>query len=296
LTDKIVDLIDSIRPATLAVSKGGNGGGVYRPTPESDLPSLRFLSYNIHTGVAINRYYHYLTHSWKHVLPSRRRGENLNRIADMIGVFDVVGLQETDAGSLRSEFINQVDYLAEKASFPFHYHQTNRRLGKIAQHATGLLSRLPIIEAVEHKLPGAIPGRGALIVKLEYGPFPINLLILHLALGRRARLRQISHIGRLVKGLYPLVVMGDLNFSSEGGEMSLLLQKTGLKEPAHGLHTFPSWSPLRNIDHILVSSPLHVEEAEVLQWPFSDHLPMTARIALREKTTIPDMEKLSLSA
>ena len=87
-----------------------------------------------------------------------------------------------------------------------------------------------------------------------------------------------------------------LGFKDYKDKLKSSRKKTGLKEPAHGLHTFPSWSPLRNIDHILVSSPLHVEEAEVLQWPFSDHLPMTARIALREKTAVPAMEGLSLSA
>ncbi|MEK7696756.1 MAG: EEP domain-containing protein, partial [Pseudomonadota bacterium] len=66
---------------------------------------LRLLSYNIQIGIATSRYRQYLTHSWKHVLPSTQRLGNLDRIARLIRSSDVVGLQEVDAGSLRSGYI-----------------------------------------------------------------------------------------------------------------------------------------------------------------------------------------------
>ena len=42
---------------------------------------------------------------------------NLDKIAQLIKEFDIVALQEVDAGSLRSQFINQTEYLAKKADF-----------------------------------------------------------------------------------------------------------------------------------------------------------------------------------
>src|SRR3990172_8560938 len=84
------------------------------------------------------------------------------RIAALIGGFDIVGLQEVDGGSLRSGFINQTEYLAIEGRFPYWNDQTNRNLGKFAQHSPGVLSRLCPAEVIEVKLPGMIPGRGAL--------------------------------------------------------------------------------------------------------------------------------------
>src|SRR4030065_2515355 len=67
---------------------------------------LRLLTYNIQTGIATSRYRHYLTHSWKHVLPCSGRRDNLDQIAHLVRHYDIVGLQEADARSLRSNYLN----------------------------------------------------------------------------------------------------------------------------------------------------------------------------------------------
>lgn len=241
---------------------------------------LRLLSYNIQTGIATRRYHHYLTHSWKHVLPHGERIENLNRIARMIHEYDVVGLQEVDGGSLRSGFINQTEYLAVRASFPYWYDKTNRNLGKIAQHSIGLLSRFPTAEITEHKLPGFIPGRGALTVEFKTKGAPLILVILHLALSQRARVRQLAFVGELIHDYEHVVVMGDMNCQPNSEEMLALMKNANLVEPLQDLHTFPSWRPLRNIDHILVSPTLQVDEVKVLNYPLSDHLPIAMTVRL----------------
>ena len=252
-------------------------------TVDSDLQQgqrLRLLSYNIQTGISTRRYRHYLTHSWKHVLPHGERIENLNRIARMIHEYDVVGLQEVDGGSLRSGFINQTEYLAVRANFPYWYDKTNRNLGKIAQHSIGLLSRFPTAEITEHKLPGFIPGRGALTVEFNTTGTPLILVILHLALSQRARARQLDFVSELVSDYKNVVVMGDMNCQPDSEEMIRLMRNADLVEPLQDLHTFPSWRPLRNIDHILVSPSLEVADAKVLNYPLSDHLPISMTIRL----------------
>jgi endonuclease/exonuclease/phosphatase family metal-dependent hydrolase len=241
---------------------------------------LRLLSYNIQTGIATRNYRDYLTHSWKHVLPYPQRQANLDRIANLISDFDIVGLQEVDGGSLRSGFVNQTEYLALQGHFPYWYDQTNRNLGHIAQHSIGLLSRFRPTKITEAKLPGMIPGRGALIARYGYGADSLVLVILHLALGRRARLQQLDHISGLIREYRHVVVMGDLNCKSDSEEIDWLLARTDLREPTHGLHTFPSWRPRRNIDHILVSSSLEVENVAVLNHPLSDHLPIVMEVVL----------------
>ncbi len=248
---------------------------------------LRLLSYNIQTGIVTRNYRDYLTHSWKHVLPYPQRQANLDRIANLVSDFDIVGLQEVDAGSLRSGFINQTEYLALNAHFPYWYDQTNRNLGHLAQHSIGLLSRFRPSKITEEKLPGMIPGRGALVARFGFGEDSLVLVILHLALGRRARLQQLDHVSDLVRGFRHVVVMGDLNCTSDSAEIDALLARTHLREPAHGLHTFPSWRPRRNIDHILVSTSLKVENVAVLNHPLSDHLPIVMEVVLPPELQMP---------
>ncbi|MBI5782219.1 MAG: endonuclease/exonuclease/phosphatase family protein [Gammaproteobacteria bacterium] len=241
---------------------------------------LKLLSYNIQAGIATNGYRHYLTHSWKHVLPCPKRLDNLDRIARLLGGFDIVGLQEADGGSLRSGFINQTEYLALSARFPYWYDQTNRNLGKFAQHSTGLLSRLCPAEVTEVKLPGMIPGRGALTVRFGHGADALILVIAHLALGRRARFRQLECIAGIIGTYRHAIVMGDMNCGTDSREIDWLVKHTVLREPAHHLPTFPSWRPSRNLDQILVSSSLKIERIDALNYSFSDHLPIVMEVAL----------------
>lgn len=248
---------------------------------------LRLLSYNIQAGIASSKYRHYVTHSWKHFLPYPERLETLDRIAEFASEFDFVGLQESDGGSLRSGFINQTEYLALRASFPYWFDQTNRNLGGIAQHSLGVLSRFRPSEISEVRLPGMIPGRGALCMRFGSGHDALLLLIIHLALGRRARQRQLGAVAELIDGYRHAVVMGDLNCRSESDELGWFLRRTGLSEPTHGLHTFPSWRPRRNIDHILVSPSIRVDSVRVLNHAITDHLPVAMDVTLPGELALP---------
>lgn len=248
--------------------------------PISAGQQLRILSYNIQTGIATKRYHHYVTHSWKHLLPHMDRMENLDRISRMLGDYDLVGLQEVDAGSLRSGFINQTEYLAMRSGFSYWHNKTNRNIGMFAKHSMGLLSRYPMADVREHKLPGLIPGRGALMVVYETEVGPLALVLIHLALSRRARYRQLEFVADLVADYTHSIIMGDMNCEATSAELAWLVKETGFIEPLDKLRTFPSWKPMRNIDHILVSPSLQVESMEVLNYPLSDHLPIEVRLRL----------------
>ena len=244
---------------------------------------LRLLSYNIQVGIGAKRYRDYVTDSWKHVLPHAQIYNNLGRIAHAIRDFDIVALQEVDAGSLRSSFINQTEYLATHAGFPFWHHQMNRNLGKIAAHSNGLLSRYRPTQIHDHKLPGILPGRGVMVVRYGHHDNPLVLLIMHMALGKRARQRQFEYVTRIVNQYEHVVVMGDLNCQPDSREMQFLISATDLCEPCHDLKTFPSWRPARTLDHILTSTSLDVHDVHVLQHLHSDHLPIAMEITLPAK-------------
>jgi len=241
---------------------------------------LKLLSYNIQAGTTTAKYRDYVTKSWRQVLPNNQRIANLDAIADLVKTYDIVALQEVDVGSLRSGFLNQAKYLATHAAFPYWHHQGNRKVGVLAHAGNGLLSRIPPAEIEEHKLPGAIPGRGAMVARFGEGAFELWLVILHLALGRRARSQQLEYIADLVRDYRNVVVMGDLNTGPRSRELMDFCNRAGLIAPSSAIPTFPSWEPKRAIDHILVSPHMDITEMEALPVDFSDHRPLSMTLTL----------------
>jgi len=243
---------------------------------------LKLLSFNIQVGIRTRRYRQYITHGWKHVLPHGARAANLRRIADLIAGYDVVALQEVDAGSLRSGFVNQVEYLAYRGHFPYWYAQLNRDLGPIAQHGNGLLSRLAPVTLEDHKLPGRIPGRGAIVVRLKFGETSVLVVLLHLSLGEHSRRLQLSYVRDLIDGEEHVVVMGDMNSHLTPLLFGSPLADTPLVPGRDIAPTYPSWRPAIALDHVLVTPSLAVQSYRVLDCDLSDHRPVAVTIGRRE--------------
>src|SRR5699024_2647657 len=188
----------------------------------SDSPTLRLLSCNILAGARVQRYHEYVTRSWASVLPTRTKRDNLDQLATMFEPFDVIGLQEADAGSLRSGFRNQTRYLAEAAGMPYWSYQPNRPIGRLSHTANGLISRIEPGEVLDYPLPGRIPGRGVLLASLQHGGETLALAIAHLSLGTQARARQLGFIAELLSDYPHAVLMGDLNTDAQSPEMQHL--------------------------------------------------------------------------
>lgn len=254
-----------------------------QPAAPTAFRHLRLLTYNIQVGIPTRRYRDYLTHGWKHLLPSPERMGNLDRIAALIADYDIIGLQETDAGSLRSHFLNQTEYLALRAGLPYWNHQTNRRLGHLGQHSLGLIARQPPRELDCVPLPSRVRGRGAMVARFGGSDDEVLVIVTHLALGSRTRLQQMDFLARLV-GHHPrAVVMADFNCTPHSPEMRHLIAHTGLRLADGTAPSYPSWKPARPIDHILVTPALSVREARVLPVPYSDHLPVAVEVCLPER-------------
>lgn len=254
-----------------------------RFTPPSTLAperTLRLLSCNILAGASVQRYTDYVTRSVNAVLPGRSKLENLDSLAELLHEFDVVGLQEADAGSLRSGFLNQTRYIAEAAGMPFWSHQPNRPMARVAHSANGLLSRIEPTEVIDYPLPGRIKGRGALFVRFGEGTEALVVVIAHLSLGAAARMGQLGFIAELLAPYPHAVLMGDLNTEPTSPEMRRLFEKTALQMPTISTPTFPSWKPRRALDHILTSADIKLDRTWTLPRAFSDHLPLAAEIRL----------------
>jgi endonuclease/exonuclease/phosphatase family metal-dependent hydrolase len=241
---------------------------------------LRFLSFNIQAGTSTARYHHYVTHSWRQVLPHAKRVKNLDSIAELVAPYDMVALQEVDSGSLRSGYINQSRYLANHAGMPFWCHQSNRKVGTVAYAGNGFLSRFEPDAVEEHRLPGVIPGRGTLLVRYGSGFNGLDIAVVHLALGKRARAQQLKYLARELDSSRHLVVLGDFNTQVDTPHLLELCETLALQAPTQGMPTYPSWQPQRAIDHILVSETLKAGVAEVLEVTLSDHCPVVLEVTL----------------
>ncbi|MFC6668926.1 endonuclease/exonuclease/phosphatase family protein [Marinobacterium aestuariivivens] len=242
---------------------------------------IRLLSLNIQVGLETSSYVHYVTRAWKHLLPTRGARDNLERIADLASHFDIVALQEADAGSLRTGRLNQVAHLAERSGLSHWQASVTRDLAPFARHCLGCLSRWPLRQVRSHALPGRVPGRGALEVEIcPPGYEPLRLIIAHLALSRHARARQLHYLADLVSAQSDTLLLGDLNC-----DLSELDAHPGLRQaslqPVHEESTFPSWRPNRSIDHVLATPHVEVLDARVLDERMSDHLPVATQIRLK---------------
>ena len=242
---------------------------------------LRLLSCNIQAGSSTQRYGDYVSRSWSHVLPHGKR-VNLESIATLSAGYDIVGLQESDPGSLRSGFTNQTHHIAERAGFPFWSHQPNRSVGGIASSANGLLSRHRPTEVLDYALPGRVAGRGVLLARFGDGEASLLVAVAHLSLGAQSRRAQLDFLAELLNGAPHAVLMGDFNCGHDAPEMQKLYRHTRLRPPVHTPPTFPSWKPVRALDHILYSDAITADPPRALAAGRSDHLAVAIELQMPE--------------
>ncbi len=246
---------------------------------------LHILNYNIQAGMASRRYADYLLHSWKYFLPHRNRWRNFDAMAHRLKHYDLVALQETDPGSLRTGFNNFTEYLARRAGFPFWFEQINREVGTLSRHGNAILCRERPYDVVDHKLPG-IRGRGALITLFGRPKSGLAVISVHLSLGKRPRALQVQSLCEWVNEYRHVILMGDFNCELNSPEMRMLFASTNFRAPKGTGDTFPSWRPRRRIDHILVTPGIGIVKSDTLSWNYSDHLPIDMQIALPKEVEL----------
>lgn len=227
---------------------------------------------------------------------------------------DVVALQEVDRGLARSGGVDQVDWLAGELGWSGVF--APALLGDPEDtwtvpdeedpggpaYGIGLLSRLPILEAVRHRLPGggashrarsrtpSRPGwdhepRTALACDIDIGvgvgvgggggggasAGRLPVVTAHLSYLPWRGLAQLRAMGRAA-GDDPALLLGDLNLGPRLVRLAL---------PHWDLHpappTHPAWSPRTRIDHVL-SRGLDVRDVRVAGASTSDHLPVLADV------------------
>ncbi|MBN1957613.1 MAG: endonuclease/exonuclease/phosphatase family protein [Desulfuromonadales bacterium] len=229
---------------------------------------MRFVLYNIRyaTGVKAHGF----------VRSSRR---NLERIGAFLQDLepDLVGLVEVDYGSYRMGRENQAELLAQTLG---HYHSYATKYGRhsvwrhvpvLNRQGNAFLARDRIRNETFHFFER---GMKRLVIELELEHLDVYLV--HLSLGGRARHQQLSSLYSLVKkNEKPCIVAGDFNLLWGENEIDLFLAATGLNNAnSSGLPTYPSGNPSRHLDFVLYSSGINVRDFKIPPVELSDHLPL----------------------
>jgi endonuclease/exonuclease/phosphatase family metal-dependent hydrolase len=142
-----------------------------------------------------------------------------------------------------------------------------------------ILSRLPILHVVELDL-GHLPRdwvqRKALDAELDLAGRPLRVVGVHMSHLVRGSPLQYRRLARMLPaGGTDAVVAGDLNC---WGPL-VVAMLPGWHRAVRG-RSWPAWSPLAQIDHILVRRGVHAEMAEVAAASGSDHRAVRARLVL----------------
>lgn len=249
---------------------------------------IRVVSYNVH---------------YCRGLDGRFAPERIARVLQDLNP-DIVAVQELDSGRSRSRREDQLGYLAEKlgmhACFCPSIEVDHERYGH------GFLSRHPLEVRRRARLPDGgrirIEPRDALAAVTQFFGQEILLFGTHLGLAPAERAAQIDFLlgTEWLGGVahhQPAMFLGDLNLTPGGGlyrrlaanwhgrDGRVLFHDVQAHAFAHvACRTFPSFLPVRRLDHIFVTphfEVLHVEApANQLTRRASDHLPLVADLML----------------
>lgn len=280
----------------LAVSNGSGAA--------DDADTLRIACYNIAHGRGLAKSNH------SGGTPEIRR-KRLDDIAELLIDLDadVVVLNEADFNASWSQSIDQAEYLATKAAYPYIAKLSNldfRLAHRSWRFGNAVLSRYPIRDAYEIDLPGyaawetVLAGKKrALFCEIDKDGSPFGMVAVHLS--HRSEGLRVASAQRLIDFANgygsPLVLAGDFNSTpaddpehrtdADGNNAMGRFDQSGLftRFPNEvtqdtSLYTFPSDDPQRVIDWVLASDDFQVVRGLVEPSELSDHRPVVVDLVI----------------
>tara|TARA_Y100000310_G_scaffold288504_1_gene314153 strand:- start:2 stop:793 length:792 start_codon:yes stop_codon:yes gene_type:complete len=248
---------------------------------------VKLISYNIEYCEGIpGKWYQYLKF-WKIFFPPKNLDLQIVKELKKIKP-DILTLIEVDTGSLRSRGKDEVKFLeekmgmksfVEKVKYPltgwlklFHY------LPILNKQANAIISKYKLVNTKYHVFH---EGTKRMIIETTVKcPKKVTLLAAHLALGGKTRAKQIKELIKIVNSIKnDVILMGDFNTFHGVGELKELLKKTHLQDMVKLDKksvplTEPAWHPSKRLDYILTSRGINVKKYSILNFHFSDHLPV----------------------
>ncbi len=237
---------------------------------------MRLLLYNIRYGTGHGNNYH---------IPvpfagffKRTRG-NFEKIIDFISTVnpDIAALVEVDIGSYRAQHTCQAETIAKRLGYycvaenKYDDSSLIRHVPVMNHQANALLSRIPLSDVQFHYFE---LGRKRLVIHVDIEG--VSLYIVHLSLKFSHRQYQLEQLRQMVeKSDREVIIAGDFNTFQGDRELALFLAATGLQSANHdNLSSWPSHSPHRQLDFILHSAGLSIDNFFIPEITLSDHAPL----------------------
>ncbi len=257
---------------------------------------VKLICYNIEYCEGIEGIWYQYLKFWKMFFPPKHLDQQLVDALKRLKP-DILALVEVDIGSFRSRHTDEARFLEEGLNFQNFTEMIKYPLQgwlKLFHHvpildkqANAIVTRYKMKDIKYHVLHEGTK-RVVIEVTVEL-PQKVTLLLAHLALGRKARTKQIKELIEIVNDIKnPVILMGDFNTFNGEAEIKDLLKKTHLKDKIsldkQSLPlTEPAWHPKRRLDYILTSSQINVKKFSVLNFHFSDHLPLMIDFTVKKK-------------
>jgi endonuclease/exonuclease/phosphatase family metal-dependent hydrolase len=228
------------------------------------MTELRVATYNVHSGKGID---------------GRFRPERVSAVIAELRA-DVIALQEYV--SLVADF-DLRDHLMRATGFQM-IAMSTMKVGA-GDFGNALLSRWPILDAVEHSLSvGRFEPRGALEVTLGRKQPELRVIATHLGLRDAERRDQLARLLAIVQRdtAIPTVLAGDFNIARmQSAALGACRTHFG---HSHAPRSFPSFAPVLPLDRLWVSPCSALIRVEAHRSPrsrvASDHLPVVATLEL----------------
>lgn len=248
---------------------------------------VKLISYNIEYCEGMEGIWYQYLKFWKILFPPKNLEKKLVKALQKLKP-DILTLIEVDTGSLRARGEDEVKFIeeklglksfVEKVKYPLHgWRKLFHHIPILNKQANAIISRFKISKVKYHVFH---EGTKRMVIEATVNcPQKITLLAAHLALGKKTRAKQIKELTKIVNAIKnPVILMGDFNTFNGVKEIKELLKKTHLKDmiklDKNSLpFTEPAWHPTRRLDYILTSPQVKVNKYSVLNFHFSDHLPL----------------------
>ncbi len=192
---------------------------------------------------------------------------------------DVITLQEIDVGADRTEGVDQAKALGTMLGMSAYFGDFMPYQG--GEYGMAVLSRLPVRDVRNHRLPDGEEPRTALEVIVSAGPdgIPVSVVGIHFYRTPEERLAQADTLSARLDGRdHPVILAGD--FNSVRGDLVLrsLQRADWYVVPKDGpSETFPADAPEREIDFMMLrpASAFEIVSHQVIEESVvSDHRPL----------------------
>lgn len=248
---------------------------------------VKLICYNIEYCEGMEGIWYQYLKFWKIFFPPKKLEQKIVNALKKLGP-DILALVEVDVGSLRARGTDEVrdieqklklNDFVEKIKYPLKgWLRLFHHLPILDKQANAIISRFKFDKVRYHVFH---EGTKRMVIEATiHCPQKTTLLLAHLALGKKARAKQICELIKIVNAIKnPVILMGDFNTFNGEDEIKGLLKKTHLKnrtklENGAKILTEPAWHPNKRLDYVLTSPKIRVKKYLVLKFPFSDHLPL----------------------